>query len=115
MDENREYTKAELTELLPLSDEEVISKALLYMTFNIQDAGWIQKTCLEFISTNENDSMRGLAIICLGHVARIHGTVNEQTTIPFLNRLLNNTSLAGRAQDALDDIEIFIFRKNRRT
>lgn len=110
MDENREYT-----ELLDSSDEEVISKALLYMTFNIQDAGWLQKTCLEFISTNENNSMRGLAITCLGHVARIHGTINEQTTIPFLKRLLNDTSLAGRAQDALNDIDIFMFRKNRRS
>lgn len=108
-----EYSQAEIIKLLRSTDEEVVSQALLYMTFNIQDADWIQNTCLEFISTNENDSMRGLAITCLGHVARIHGKINEEHTVPALMLYLENESLSERAQNALDDIEIFVLRKGR--
>ncbi|RRV05651.1 hypothetical protein EGJ27_17720 [Pseudomonas sp. v388] len=115
MDGVRGYSEAELIELLNHSEEEAVSGALLYMTFNAQDAGWIQEMLLEFISSNKNDSMRCLAITCLGHTARIHGAINEELTIPALKRYLENESLAGRARSALDDIEVFIFRKNRKT
>lgn len=113
MNDISEYSQAEIIKLLRSTDEEVVSQALLYMTFNIQDADWIQKTCLEFISTNENDSMRGLAITCLGHVARIHGKINEEHTVPALMLYLENESLSQRAQNALDDIEIFVLRKGK--
>jgi hypothetical protein len=113
MNEISEYSQAEIIELLKAADEEIVSQALLYMTFNIQDAEWIQKTCLEFISTSENNSMRGLAITCLGHVARIHGEINEELTVPALMLYLEKESLSERAQNALDDIEIFVLRKGK--
>jgi hypothetical protein len=113
MNKISEYSQAEIIELLRAADEEAVSQALLYITFNIQDADWIQKTCLEFISANHNDSMRGLAIACLGHVARIHGKINEELTVPALTLYLEKESLSGRAQNALDDIEIFVLRKGK--
>ncbi len=59
----------------------------------------------------------GLAMTCIGHVARMHKVIDKSLVIPVLFEKLKHSTLSGRVQDALDDIDIFINRQrflNRR-
>ena len=56
---------------------------------------------------NDNPDISGLAAICLGHLARIHGQFEKDKVIPILRSRLNDTAIAGRIEDALDDIKMF--------
>lgn len=76
----------EIERLLQSSDEAIVADTLLYITFNLDDARWIQDKCLDLINEDSRNSMKGLAITCLGHLARIHGTTDRKAVIPVLNR-----------------------------
>lgn len=78
--------------------------------FNIEDPGWIQMKYVQAIQDHRDDDIRGLALTCIGHVARMHKVIDEALVIPVLLENLKHKTLAGIAQDALDDIEIFINR-----
>jgi hypothetical protein len=49
-----------------------------------------------------------LAITSFGHIARIHRKLELKTVLPLLERLHNNPQLAGRVEDALADIRMYI-------
>lgn len=102
-----EYGKEELENQLKSSDKGIAIDALMYLCFNIEDPEWIQDKCIEAIENGKYEDVRGLGITCLGHVARMYSKINRNKVMPVLKRLLNDDSLSGRAQDALDDIEIF--------
>lgn len=101
------YTKEDLYKLLHDSHEpEIINNTLLYITFNIDDIDWVEDCCLSLID-NDNEDISGLAITCLGHIARIHSKINKQKVIPVLIEKQKSFNLSGRVEDALDDINIF--------
>lgn len=101
------YTKEEIYALLHNSHKpEVISNTLLYITFNINDVDWAEDCCLSLIDSN-NEDISGLAITCLGHIARIHSRINKQKVIPALIKKRLNNNLVGRVEDALEDINMF--------
>lgn len=90
-----------------------MADTLLYITFNLDDARWIQDKCLDLINEDSRNSMKGLAITCLGHLARIHGTIDSKAVIPVLNRCKKNRDLSGRVESAMDDIEQFVEAKHK--
>lgn len=105
-----QYSKEELEVILRSEDAAVATDALLYLCFNIEDPEWIQMKCVQAIQDHRDDDIRGLALTCIGHVARMHKVIDEALVIPVLLKNLKHKTLAGRAQDALDDIESFINR-----
>ena len=84
-----------------------ICDALTGVTFHDPDWHWVQDRCLEFLS-HENSYVRGLAATCLGHTARIHRAVDQDVVVPALQRLRADPQVGGRAEDALDDIRMFL-------
>ena len=103
---DRDYLKS-AAELLSSDDPAVVTAALLDVTFNIADWQWVQDQCLRLIA-NSNKDIKGLAITCLGHLARIHSIIDKKKVLPALENVLKyDVALAGRAQDALDDITMF--------
>ncbi len=103
-----QYSKEELEVMLRSEDAAVATDALLYLCFNIEDPEWIQMKCVQAIQDHQDDDIRALALTCIGHVARMHKVIDETLVIPLLFEKLKHKTLSGRAQDALDDIEIFI-------
>lgn len=89
------------------SDKRTAIDALLYACFNIKDADWMQEWCAALIMNSNIRDLQGLAITCIGHTARIHGKIDEKKITAALQFALNVPELAGRVNDALDDIEIF--------
>ena len=103
-----QLSKEELETLLTSSDSNFVIDALMYLCFNINDPDWIQDKCIEAIENGSNDDIRGLGITCIGHVARMYAKIDKEKVMPVLERKLHDESLSGRAQDALDDIDVFV-------
>lgn len=57
-----------------------------------------------------NASIRGTAILCLGHLARIHGFLPKEPVCEIVRAGLRDQSeyVRGHAESAADDIEIFV-------
>lgn len=88
-------------------DSEVMCDALVRLTFHEPDWRWVQDECLT-LADHPDVAVRGLALTCLGHLARIHRTLDLDRVLPCLRRRLLDPEVAGRAEDALDDIDIFL-------
>ena len=84
-----------------------ICDALIRLTCHDPDWRWVQDQCV-FWCGHANVDIRGLAASCLGHLARIHHELNLKTVLPVLKRLLADSSVAGRVEDALDDIDRYL-------
>ena len=113
-DSEQHKTPQELaTEDFLSGDKNRICKSLVGAAFYEPDWRWVQNKCLDFLS-HEDDEIRGLAATCLGHLARIHGVIDEQRVVPAIKALLNDPACAGQADDALCDIRQFVTKKRRK-
>jgi hypothetical protein len=92
--------------MLASGSQEQITDALVGLAYHEQDWRWVQSQCLRFLSSADPD-VRGLAATCLGHIARILGRVDKELVLPALQPLLTDPQIAGRVEDALEDIRIF--------
>jgi len=69
-----------------------------------------QDLCVR-LARDEDDDVAGLAVTGLGHLARLHGELDLDVVLPLLHELRDTPGpLAGRAEDALEDIETFLGR-----
>lgn len=88
-------------------DSEQICKVLVSVAFHESDWRWVQDKCLEFLASDDAN-VSGLAATCLGHIARIHKSLDKERVVAALRQRLGDPSIAGRVEDALDDIEMFV-------
>lgn len=100
--------KLHLEELLNSGVSEKVTETLLYIAHNVNDVEWAEKQFIR-MANNSDDDISGLALTCLGHMARINGRINKDIVIPFLKEKMNNSNetISSRAEDALDDINMF--------
>jgi hypothetical protein len=84
--------------------------ALLSLTNHEVDRRWIEDTLLDVIESDLDLQVRQLAVVCLGHVARIHRGIANRV-VSRLQALKSDSDLASRARNALEDIEIFASSK----
>ena len=75
--------------------------ALLSVTLNGEDRVWVQRQCLDLLESDEA-SVRRIAVICLGHLARIHRELDVRTVLPRLRRLSGDPAVAGEVDDAIE-------------
>ena len=107
MPEPDEPWRREMLAAIESDDVARATQSLVELTYNDPDGGWVEQVVLAHLDTRYHDQLRALAATCLGHVARIHGEINRSTVVPALRALLSDPLLAGRAQDALDDVDQF--------
>ncbi len=88
-------------------DSERICDALVRIAYHDPDWKWVQEQCIRF-SRHADPDVRGLALTCFGHLARIHQKLDLLVVMPILEEALNDPIVGGRAGDALDDIEIYL-------
>jgi hypothetical protein len=95
--------REEAAEAFSSDDVDKICDALVRLTFHDRDWNWVQGVCLTF-GRHPDPQVRGLAATCLGHLARIHGTLDVDSAVRLLEDLRRDPEVRGRAEDALDDI-----------
>jgi hypothetical protein len=100
-------SRVELEEGLSSPDPERICMALVSAAFFEKDWPWAERRFID-LTTHANPDIRGLAANCLGHLARTHGTLHLDIVLPMLERLKTDASTAGQAEDALEDIKLYV-------
>lgn len=78
--------------------------ALLGLTYHDSDWHWLQTKCLSLLDHHDS-GVRGMAALCLGHVATFHHDLNLEVVVPRLREFENDPYAGFRASDALDDID----------
>ncbi|MBW7473877.1 hypothetical protein K0T92_03900 [Paenibacillus oenotherae] len=98
----------EIMNLINSDNPGTIVNGLLSLTFNADDGEFVQELMVHY-TQHKNENIRGIAILCFGHIARIHATVNKELIIPLINDALKDESsfVRGHAHSALDDINMF--------
>jgi hypothetical protein len=99
--------KALIIEKLKSNNKDLVVRTLMDITFNFDDSEWIVDRCIELIADPSED-IAGLAVTCIGHVARMHGKLDLKKVMPILTSALNDARIKGRVEDAIDDINQFI-------
>jgi len=100
-------SRAEAEAVFASGQPGLVSRVLVQVSLHDPDWRWVQEVCVRF--TDDADlSIRGVAATCLGHLARLHRTIDVDTVLPALERLSQDPKTRGQAEDALDDIAIFL-------
>ena len=99
----------EAIEILHSENMKAASHILLYLCFNFDDWRLVQKECISLIEDKKlHKDIRQLAVTCLGHLARIHSTIDQEKVIPILKLYMErDNQIAGTIADTLEDIERF--------
>ncbi|WP_280461853.1 hypothetical protein [Nocardia carnea] len=100
--------RKEALAMLEAGDVRSVSRAILRLALHDPDGHRVTEQALNLLNSPEA-GIRVVAATALGHTARIHGHVDERV-LPALRRMLTDPETSGRAQDALDDIEMFARR-----
>ncbi|MDK8182029.1 CPCC family cysteine-rich protein [Paenibacillus sp. UMB4589-SE434] len=98
----------EIINLINSDNPDTIVRGFLSLALNADDGEFVQELMVRYTQHN-NENIRGIAILCFGHIARIHGAVNKELIIPLINDALNDESsfVRGHANSDLDDINMF--------
>jgi hypothetical protein len=100
-------SRPELERLTDSGNDSAIIEGLLSAAYYDPDWRWVQNLCLRFLSSPDT-GIRSNAATCLGHIARIHRQLDTETVTPRLRELLDDPSIAPYAEDALEDIKLFL-------
>jgi len=109
-------SKEEVESAIAINDPEELLYAVLSAAMYSEDGEWAEDICLR-LSSHEHFNVRGNAILGLGHIARIHGDLNELKAKPVIEAALRdeNEYVRGHANDAADDVESFLNWKVERS
>ena len=105
----RELSREEVEEVESRNDPAELLYAVLSIALYDGDAGFAETFCLRY-SDHENFNVRGNAILGFGHIARIHGRLNESKVKPVIIAALSDADdyVRGQANGAKDDTEWFL-------
>lgn len=106
-DEVKPMTRDEALAAFASEKPDMVCDALIRLTYHDGDWQWVQDQCISW-ARHPNVDIRGLAVTCLGHLARIHTRLDLQKILPLLEELLRDPSVASRTEDALDDIKTYL-------
>ena len=106
---DREWTER-IRKLLPLDIEAAVSEIVGFSNYAKEYDG--AETFLLELARYPDSNVKGISILGLGHLARVHGKTSTQA-VEVVRIALNNPDsyVAGHADSAADDIEQFT--KNR--
>lgn len=91
-------------------DSYVATRALLELTHFEEDVAWLEDFLIRQATEGSDRNVRELAVTCIGHSARINGTVTSDSVYRSLRQFLANPELKLRALNAVDDITMFTGR-----
>ena len=106
-DEIGPISKTDAINVFASGDSRRVVMALLSAAYYIKDWRWVQDNCLRFLNDPDLD-VRNVAVTCLSHIARIHGTLEKEKVIPVLNGLVKDPQIGEEVAYTLEEIEWFL-------
>ena len=102
-------TPAEVRARLERGEARYLVQVPLAAALHWDDAEEAQKVCFE-LAGHLDETVRGNAVLALGHIARIHGRLDRQRAAAVLRRARSDLSayVRGQAEAAGDDIAHFL-------
>ena len=102
-------SKQDVEAAVSKNEPEDLAGAVISAALYSDDPDWALSICLK-LSSHEHSNVRGNAILGFGHIARIHGVLNEGTVKRVIEEGLRDRSDYVRAQanSAADDVEFFL-------
>jgi hypothetical protein len=104
-----EMEKNEIEVAINRNNPEELLYAVLSAALYAEDWQWAQDVCLR-LAKHEHYNVRGNAILGFGHIARIHGKLDEDKIKPLIELALNDSHefVRGQASSAIDDVNFFL-------
>lgn len=67
-----------------LESGDVKRTRMALLSLALYDSDWksVQDICIKY-SDHSDDNIRGIAVLCFGHLARIHGTLETERVLPI--------------------------------
>jgi len=86
-----------------------IERVLISVALHEQDVDWSYSVILGATAATDG-GVRGTAILCLGHLARIHKRLPDRQALSVVRTALSDADeyVRGQAHNAASDIEMFI-------
>jgi hypothetical protein len=106
-DEGKPISHEDARRARDAGSEEELCDALVAVVLNTKDREWAEDFCISCAS-HSSAGVRGLVATCIGHIARIHRQLDLAKMTPILRTLSRDPDIAGRVQDAIDDICMFM-------
>jgi hypothetical protein len=97
------YTKEEAKSIFTQGTSEQVRDALLGITYYVDDWRWVQNACLALLE-HPDILVQEIAILCLGHLATFHQTLDLAVVLPALQAHTSHPKLASALRRAFDDI-----------
>lgn len=84
-------------------------RVVLSAALEANDAAWAEDVCLR-LAGHPHPNVRGNAVLGLGHLARIHGRLDEARALPAIEAALADADdlVRGQADAAAGDVEQFL-------
>jgi hypothetical protein len=92
-------------------DVQIICEAAIALALADPDRQWMERQLVELMR-DADGSVRSIAALAVGHLARVHGQIDLELVMPVLQDLLEDSEAGGNAANALDDISMFVHRGN---
>jgi hypothetical protein len=106
-EEIRPMSHAEAEEALAGNDPRSIARTLIAIGLHDEDWPWVQRHALKYLP-HESEVVVSAAILSLAHTARVNRAIDKDLVIPALQSIANDSRYTGKAQDAMDDIDMFV-------
>jgi len=103
--EPQPVSRVEADRIFAAGDSKAIASTLVDIAFHERDWRWVQDKCLYF-ARHPEPNVRQVAVTCLGHIARIHRTLDLAVVLPVLDELSSDEAVT--IEDAIDDIRMFM-------
>src|SRR2546423_8942048 len=91
-------SRSEGLQMLLEGDGPTRSRALLAFALHDEDWRWVQDLSLE-LAGDADPAIRATAALALSHLARIHRKLDLDKVLPVLDRLRQDSAIAGRVDD----------------
>lgn len=103
-----EISRARALDILNSGNAAQVVDCLLGLAFYEEDAGFVWSAISRFVDAPE-PGVRGVAILCVGHMARIHGATPPTWATAAVARALLDSDrfVSGHAHSATSDIKMF--------
>ncbi len=103
------YSQSEIEKALAKNDADKLLLIVLSVALYSDDYEYAENFCVQ-LSNHECYVVRGNAIQGFGHIARIHGKLDEERIKPIIEKALKdeNKFIRGNAIDAKDDARTFL-------
>lgn len=103
------WTRYEIEDLLGTAEPEELAEVPIVISLDPPDAAWAEEICLD-LTDHEDPTVRGNAVLALGHLARTTGDLDEGRTRAAIAAALvdEDEYVRGQAEAAAEDLETYM-------